>query len=232
MVNLNKIISLLPAAIQQAWSPFCEPVNLKLGQILAEPGRAQSHLYFPLTAIVSWVHVLQNGASTEVTVIGPEGVVGMHLLMGAVQTPNRAIAQKSGSVLRIPLSVVLPSFNQDNDVQKVFLRYAQTLITQVSQSSVCHQHHSLEQQFCRMLLLTLDRQNSNTIVMTHELLASLLGVRREGVTQAAHRLMGEKILHYSRGNITVLDRAALETRACECYGVISREYDRFLNALV
>ncbi len=228
MVNLNKIISLLPAEIRENWTPLLEQVDLKLGQVLIEPGRAQGYLYFPQTAIVSWVHVLQNGASTEVTVIGREGVIGMYLLMGAAQTDDRAIVQRAGSALRIRLSVVLNHFNQGKDVQKVFLRYAQTLITQMSQGSVCHRHHNLEQQLCRMLLLTLDRQDNNTIAMTHELLASLLGVRREGVTQAAHHLMGEKILHYTRGHITVLDRAALEARACECYGVISQECERFM----
>ncbi|WP_233252856.1 Crp/Fnr family transcriptional regulator [Limnohabitans sp. T6-20] len=178
---------------------------------------------------MSWVHILENGASTEIAITGREGMVGIYLLMGAAQTNNRAIVQKAGSAMRIRLSVVLNSFNQGNAVQKVSLHYAQTLMNQISQVSVCNRHHTLEQQLCRMLLLTLDRQDSQTIVLTQELMASLLGVRREGVTHAAHRLMNQNILHYSRGNITVLDRKALEKRACECYSVISREYDRFSN---
>lgn len=228
-LNTNKIIGFLSDSAFEEWAPYFEPVDLALGQVLFEPGRIIGHLYFPLTAIVSWVHVLENGASTEIAITGREGVVGIYLLMGAAQTNNRAIVQKAGSAIRIRLSVVLNSFNQGNVVQKVFLRYAQNLMNQVSQVSVCNRHHSLEQQLCRMLLLTLDRQDSNTIVLTHELMASLLGVRREGVTHAAHRLMNQNILHYSRGNITVLNRKALEERACECYNVISREYDRFLN---
>ncbi|PUE08271.1 Crp/Fnr family transcriptional regulator [Limnohabitans sp. T6-20] len=225
----NKIINFLPNPVLEEWSPYFEPVELALGQVLYEPGRIIGHLYFPLTAIVSWVHILENGASTEIAITGREGMVGIYLLMGAAQTNNRAIVQKAGSAMRIRLSVVLNSFNQGNAVQKVSLHYAQTLMNQISQVSVCNRHHTLEQQLCRMLLLTLDRQDSQTIVLTQELMASLLGVRREGVTHAAHRLMNQNILHYSRGNITVLDRKALEKRACECYSVISREYDRFSN---
>ena len=227
--NSNKIINLLSDQIQEEWSPHFEPVELKLGQVLYEPGRAIGHLYFPLTAIVSWVHILESGASSEIAITGREGIVGIYLLMGAAQTNHRAIVQKAGSAIRIRLSVVLNSFNQGNTVQKIFLRYTQTLLNQISQVSVCNRHHSVEQQLCRMLLLTLDRQDSKTIVLTHELMANLLGVRREGVTHAAHRLMNENILHYSRGNITVLDSKALEDRTCECYSVISREYDNFTN---
>lgn len=226
-LNTNKIIDFLSDSILEEWSPYFEPVELALGQVLYEPGRIIGHLYFPVTAIVSWVHVLENGASTEIAITGREGVVGIYLLMGASQTNNRAIVQKAGAAIRIRLSVVLNSFNQGNVVQRVFLRYAQTLMNQISQVSVCNRHHPLEQQLCRMLLLTLDRQDNKTIVLTHELMASMLGVRREGVTHAARRLMNENILHYSRGNITVLDREALEDRSCECYNVISREYDRF-----
>jgi CRP-like cAMP-binding protein len=229
-VHLNKVISFLPPAVVNEWAPHFEHVELKLGQVLYEPGRILGHLYFPLTSIVSWVRILENGASTKVAITGREGVVGIYLLMGAAQTLNRAIVQKAGTALRLRLSVVLGSFNQGNAVQKVFLRYTQTLFNQMAQGSVCHRHHSLEQQLCCMLLLTLDRQDDNTIVLTHELLASLLGVRREGVTQAARRLMKEDLIHYSRGIITVLDRVTLEKRACECYNVINHEYNRFLTA--
>lgn len=228
-INLNKIISFLPSAVVTEWAPHFEHVDLKLGQVLYEPGRILGHLYFPLTAIVSWVRILENGASTKVAITGREGVVGIYLLMGAAQTLNRAIVQKAGSALRLRLSVVLNSFNQGNAVQNILLRYTQTLFNQMAQGSVCHRHHSLEQQLCCMLLLTLDRQDDNTIVLTHELLASLLGVRREGVTQAAHRLMKQNLISYSRGNITVHDRVALEKRSCECYSVINNEYRRFLT---
>lgn len=228
-INLNKIISFLPSAVVTEWAPHFEHVDLKLGQVLYEPGRILGHLYFPLTAIVSWVRILENGASTKVAITGREGVVGIYLLMGAAQTLNRAIVQKAGSALRLRLSVVLNSFNQGNAVQNILLRYTQTLFNQMAQGSVCHRHHSLEQQLCCMLLLTLDRQDDNTIVLTHELLASLLGVRREGVTQAAHRLMKQNLISYSRGNITVHDRVALEKRSCECYNVINNEYRRFLT---
>lgn len=226
-INTNKIIDLVSNSMQAEWAPHFEPVELKLGQVLYEPGQVVGYLYFPLTAIVSWVHILENGASTEIAITGREGVAGIYLLMGAAQTNNRAIVQKAGSAIRIRLSVVLNSFNQGHSVQKIFLRYTYTLMNQISQVSVCNRHHTLEQQLCRMLLLTLDRQDNQTIVLTQELMASLLGVRREGVTHAAHRLMNENILHYSRGNVTVLDRKALENRTCECYSVISREYDDF-----
>lgn len=228
-IHLNKIISFLPSAVVTEWAPHFEHVDLKLGQVLYEPGRILGHLYFPLTAIVSWVRILENGASTKVAITGREGVVGIYLLMGAAQTLNRAIVQKAGSAIRLRLSVVLGSFNQGNAVQNILLRYTQTLFNQMAQGSVCHRHHSLEQQLCCMLLLTLDRQDDNTIVLTHELLASLLGVRREGVTQAAHRLMKQNLISYSRGNITVHDRVALEKRSCECYNVINNEYRRFLT---
>lgn len=229
-VHANQIISFLPPDVVTEWAPHFEHVELKLGQVLYEPGRVLGHLYFPLTAIVSWVRILENGASTKVAITGREGLVGIYLLMGAAQTLNRAIVQKAGAALRLRLSVVLGSFNQGNAVQRVLLRYTQTLFNQMAQGSVCHRHHSLEQQLCCMLLLTLDRQDDNTIVLTHELLASLLGVRREGVTQAARRLTKQNLISYSRGNITVHDRVALERRSCECYSVINDGYNRCLTA--
>jgi len=228
-INLNKIISFLSPAVIREWAPHFEQVELKLGQVLYEPGRVLGHLYFPLTSIVSWVRILENGAATKVAITGREGVVGIYLLMGAEQTLNRAIVQKAGSALRMRLSAVLNNFHHGNEVQRIFLRYTQTLFNQMAQGSVCHRHHSLEQQLCCMLLLTLDRQDSNTIALTHELLASLLGVRREGVTQAAHRLMKQNFIRYSRGNITVLNRTALEQRSCECYSAINNEYNRLLS---
>ena len=225
--HLNQLISLLPSHIVAEWTPHFEHVELKLGQVLFEPGRVLSHLYFPLTAIVSWVRILENGTSTKVAITGREGVVGIYLLMGAAQTLNRAIVQKAGSALRLRLSVVLGSFNEGSAVQKVLLQYTQTLFNQMAQGTVCQRHHTLEQQLCCMLLLTLDRQDSRTIVLTHELIASLLGVRREGVTQAARRLMKENIIRYRRGVITVIDRESLEKRSCECYCAMQAEYSSF-----
>lgn len=227
--DLNQIISFLPEVIHEEWAPHFEPTDLEVGQILYEPGRALKHLYFPLTTIVSWVHVLENGSSSDVAIIGREGVIGIYLLMGASQTYNSAVVLKAGSAIRINLSVVLNSFNQGTAVQKVFLRFTQNLITQVSQGAVCHRHHSLEQQLCRMLLMILDRQDGNDITMTHESMAKFLGVRREGVTQAARRLMEENTISYTRGHVVVLDRKSLEKRSCECYNIIKNDHDNCLQ---
>jgi CRP-like cAMP-binding protein len=229
-IRLNKIIALLPPSVVNEWTPHFEHVELKQGQVLYAPGGVLRHLYFPLTAIVSWVRILENGATTKVAMVGREGVVGLYLLLGAVQTLNCAMVQKAGSAIRLQLGDVLTHFNHGDEVQKIFLRYTQTLFNQMAQGSVCHRHHALEQQLCCMLLFTLDRQDSNTIALTHERLANLLGVRREGVTQAAHRLMQQNAIRYSRGNITVLNRQALEEQSCECYNVINDEYQRFLSA--
>ena len=227
--RLNKIIDLLPSDIFKEWSPHLEWVDLKQGQVLHEPGRIVSHLHFPLTAIVSWIRLLENGDATQVAMTGKEGVIGVYLLMGAAHTRNRAVVQKAGTALRLRLSVVLGSFNQGNPVQQLFLRYTQTLITQMSQGAVCHRHHTLERQLCSMLLLMLDRQDDDSIGLTHESMANLLGVRREGVTQAAKRLMNDGILSYSRGRITVLNQTALAERACECHSVIRDEERRLLT---
>ena len=224
----NRIISFLPPAILQEWMPHFEEVNLKSGQVLYEPGSALGYLYFPLTAIVYGVHTLGSGDSTKIAITGREGVVGVYLLMGAAKSKNQAIVHKAGTAVRLRLSVLLHHFNQGNAVQKIFLRYAQTLFTQMAQSAVCHMHHSLEQQLSRMLLQTLDRQDELAIMETHESMADLLGVRREAVSQAARRLMNENVITYSRGHITVLDRAALERRTCECYAVINDEYRNFI----
>ena len=182
--KLNRIIDLLPSDIFKEWEPHLELVDLKQGQVLHEPGRLVSHLHFPLTAIVSWIRILANGDATQVAMTGKEGVVGIYLLMGAAHTHNRGVVQKAGTALRLRISVVLGSFNQGNPVQQLFLRYTQTLLTQIAQGSVCHRHHALEQQLCSMLLLMLDRQEGDSISLTHEAIANLLGVRREGVTQA------------------------------------------------
>ena len=200
-----------------------------MGAVLYEPGSTLSHIYFPTTAIASWVYVLENGASTEIAMTGREGVVGMYMLMGGGKSHNQAIVQTSGQLIRIPLSVVIKSFNQGHEVQSIFWLFTRALITQMAQIAVCHRHHTLDQQLCRMLLLTLQRIDGDTIMMTHEGIANLLGVRREGVTIAAKKLMHEGSISYIRGRITVHDRSALERRSCECYDVIRQEYKRLLQ---
>ena len=180
LIHINKILSQLPPAVVQAWQPHFESVNLEPGQILCEPGRPLGHLYFPLTAIVSWIYVLENGSTTEVAMTGREGVVGIYLLMGDTHTNNRALVQKGGSAIRIKLHVVLDSMLAGHPVQALFLRYVRAFISHMTQVSVCHRHHTLEQQLSCMFLLTLDRQDDNDMAMTHEMLANLLGVRREG----------------------------------------------------
>ena len=222
----NHILASLPESVFQTWEPFFEFVELPLGQVICEQGGTLSHIYFPTSCIVSWVHLLENGASTEISMTGREGLVGLYQIMGARQTTNRALVQTGGSAVRLRLNAVLASFQQDMRVQQIILGFAQALITQMAQVSVCRQHHSLEEQLCRMLLFTLDRQDRPTIFLTQELMANLLGVRREGVTLAASRLMKDGVIDYARGRITVNDRAALQTRTCECYDVVQHAYER------
>lgn len=224
----NNILNLLPETTYTAWAPYFETVDLPMGKVIYEPGSILSHMYFPTTAIVSWVYVLENGASTEIAMTGREGVVGMYMLMGGGKSHNQAMVQTAGQAIRVPVKLVMDTFNQGHQVQSIFWLFTRALITQMAQIAVCHRHHSLDLQLSRMLLLTLDRMDDNTIVMTHEVIASLLGVRREGVTMAAKKLMQEGIICYARGRITILNRPALEQRACECYGVIRQEYERLL----
>ena len=224
----NNILNLLPEATYTAWAPYFETVELPMGKVIYEPGSILSHMYFPTTAIVSWVYVLENGASTEIAMTGREGVVGMYMLMGGGKSHNQAIVQTAGQAIRIPVKLVMDTFSQGHQVQSIFWLFTRGLITQMAQIAVCHRHHTVDQQLSRMLLLTLDRMDDNTIVMTHEVIASLLGVRREGVTMAAKKLMDEGIIRYARGRITIQNRTALEQRACECYGVIRQEYARLL----
>ena len=225
----NHILSLLPEVTVNTWASHFETVDLHMGKVLYEPGNILSHMYFPTTAIVSWIYVLENGATTEIAMTGREGVVGMYMLMGGGKSHNQAIVQTAGQAIRVPVKLVMDTFSQGHQVQSIFWLFTRALITQMAQIAVCHRHHTLDQQLCRMLLLTLNRIDGDTIVMTHEVIASLLGVRREGVTLAAKKLMLEGIISYVRGRITVLDRRALELRACECYNVISQEYERLLN---
>jgi CRP-like cAMP-binding protein len=203
---------------------------MPLGKVLYESGGMMTHLYFPTTSIVSLLYVLENGASAEIAIVGNEGVVGVSLFMGGGSTPSRAVVQSAGEGLRLKASALMKEFDCDGPVQHLLLRYTQALITQMSQTAVCNRHHSVDQQLCRWLLLSLDRLASNQLVMTQSLIADMLGVRREGVTEAAGHLHRAKLIDYQRGRITVLDREALERRSCECYAVVKKEYDRLLPA--
>jgi CRP-like cAMP-binding protein len=203
-------------------------VQLPLGEVLYEPGATLSHVYFPTTSIVSLLYVMEDGASAEIAVVGNEGIVGISLFMGGESTPSRAVVQSAGQCLRLKARVLKVEFNRAGPVLHLLLRYTQALITQMSQTAVCNRLHSLDQQLCRWLLLSLDRLQGDELVMTQELIANMLGVRRVGVTEAALRLQHAGLIRYVRGHITVLDRAGLRKRTCECYAVVKREYDRLL----
>lgn len=223
----NHLIASLPDAEWRRWQPQLEPVDLKLAQVLYESNATMSHIYFPTTAIVSLLYVLENGASAEIAVVGNEGVVGISLFMGGESTPSRAVVQSAGKGFRLSSAMIKDEFGRP-PVLHLMLRYTQALITQMAQTAVCNRHHSLDQQLCRWLLLSLDRLGGNDLVMTQELIANMLGVRREGVTEAALKLQKAGLIRYARGHITVLDRRAVEDRTCECYAVVKREYDRLL----
>jgi len=208
--------------------PFLEPVKLPLGMALYESGGVQGHVYFPTSGIVSLLYVLENGSSAEIAVIGCEGLVGIALFMGGETTPSRAVVQSAGSGYRIKAAALKTRFEAGGGLQFLLLRFTQALITQMTQTAVCNRHHAVDQQLCRWLLLSLDRLPANELVMTQELIANMLGVRREGVTEAAGKLQDAGLIEYSRGRITVLDRPQLEARVCECYTVVKKEYDRLL----
>ena len=224
----NDLLAVLPAADYERLVPHLELVPLPLGWAVYESGDAQGYLYFPTTSIVSLLYVMADGSSAEIAVVGNEGVVGVALLMGGASTPSRAVVQSSGYGFRFRASALKAEFGHGENLQHVLLRYTQALITQMAQTAVCNRHHSVEQQLCRWLLLSIDRLSSNELTMTQELIANMLGVRREGVTEAAGRLQAAGLIHYSRGKISVLDRPKLEARVCECYAVVKREYDRLL----
>ena len=225
----NHLLAALPNAEWKRWLPQLELVEMPLGQVLYESGATLSHVYFPTTAIVSLLYVMENGSSAEIAVVGNEGIVGIALFMGGESTPSRAVVQSAGKGFRLPAQMIKTEFTLA-PVLHLLLRYTQALITQMSQTAVCNRHHSLDQQLCRWLLLSLDRLEGSELVMTQELIASMLGVRREGVTEAALQLQAAKLIRYSRGRINVLDRPGLEKRSCECYGVVKKEYDRLLPA--
>lgn len=227
----NTLLAALPDAEWERWEPHLERVEMPLGKVLYESGIRLSHVYFPVTSIVSLLYVMENGASAEIAVVGKEGLVGVSLFMGGESTTSRAVVQSAGMGYRLKSQLLMLEFNRAGPVLHLLLRYTQALITQMAQTSVCNRYHSLDQQLCRWLLLSLDRLSTNELVMTQELIASMLGVRREGVTEAAGRLQQCGLISYRRGHITVLDRAGLEQRTCECYAVVKAEYDRLLPAI-
>ena len=225
----NLLLAALPVADFRRLQPHLEPIALPLGLALYESGDRQAYVYFVTEGIVSLLYVMENGASAEIAVAGNEGLVGVSLFMGGGSTPSRAIVQSAGHAYRLGAEILKREFDRGGPLQHLLLRYTQALITQMAQTAVCNRHHSLEQQLCRWLLLSLDRLPSNDLRMTQELIANMLGVRREGVTEAAGRLQSAGLIRYQRGQITVLDRPGMERRVCECYGVVKRECDRLLN---
>jgi CRP-like cAMP-binding protein len=226
--NQNHLLAALPAAEFEPLAALLERVPLALGEVLYEPGEQLQHAYFPTTAIVSLHYVMASGASAESAGVGNEGIVGIALFMGGNTTPSSAVVQTAGHAYRLERSKLLQEFNRAGAMQRLLLRYTQALITQMMQAAACNRHHSIEQQLCRWLLLTLDRLPSNELVMTQELVASMLGVRREGITEAAGKLQRAGLISYRRGHIAVLDRAGLERHACECYAVVKKELSRLL----
>ena len=224
----NYLLAALPPGDFERLCPQLELVPMPLGDALYEPGGKLQHVYFPTTSIVSLLYVLENGASAEIAIVGNEGILGVSIFMGGETTPSRAVVQSAGHGFRLRASVLRKEFERGGALQHLLLRFTQALITQMTQTAVCNRHHSVDQQLCRWLLLSIDRLPDNQLSMTQELIANMLGVRREGVTEAAGKLQADGLIEYSRGKITVLDRERLETRVCECYAVVKREYDRLL----
>ncbi len=224
----NHLFDALPDADLARLLPLLERVPLVLGEVLYESGEQLRHVYFPVDAIVSLLYVMEDGASAEIAIVGNEGVVGISLFMGGETTPSRAIVQSAGHAYRLQGQLLKDEFYRAGPMQHLLLRYTQALLTQMSQTAVCNRHHSLDQQLCRWLLLSLDRLQSSELTMTQELIANMLGVRREGVTEAAGKLQNAGLIKYSRGKIQVLDRPGLEARVCECYAVVKKEFDRLL----
>jgi len=224
----NHLLAALPAEDYQRLAPHLEFEALKLGAVLYEPGRAMRYVYFPTTAIVSMLYVMEDGASAEIAIVGNEGILGISLFMGGETTPSRAVVQSAGYGYRMRAHLLKSEFERYGPLMHLLLRYTQALITQMAQTAVCNRHHSVDQQLCRWLLLSLDRLASNELTMTQELIANMLGVRREGVTEAAGKLQDAGLVEYRRGRITVLDRPRLQARSCECYQVVKREFDRLL----
>jgi CRP-like cAMP-binding protein len=228
----NHLLRALPVGEAERMLPQLELVAMPLGKVLYESGSRLRHVYFPTTSIVSLLYVMEDGASAEIAVVGHEGLVGVALFMGGETTPSRALVQSAGYAYRLKGQVLKDEFTRAAALQHLLLRYTQALLTQMAQTAVCNRHHSVDQQLCRWLLLSLDRLPSNKLTMTQELIANMLGVRREGVTEAAGKLQAAGLIHYSRGQITVLDRPRLEAQACECYQVVKKEFDRLLPDVI
>ena len=226
--RLNHLLAALPPEDYARLLPHLERIAMPLGWVVYEPGSHMNYIYFPTTCIVSLLYVMENGASAEIAITGNEGLVGIALFMGGGSTPNRAVVQSAGEGYRMNSGVLKEEFSRGGALQHLALRYTQSLITQMAQTAVCNRHHSVDQQLCRWLLVSMDRLPGNELKMTQELIANMLGVRREGVTAAAGKLQDAGLIHYSRGRITILDRAGLEKRACECYSVVKTELDRLL----
>ena len=224
----NYLLAALPAEQQGRLRPDLERVTLALGQVLYESGDNLQYVYFPIDSIVSLLYVMENGSSAEISVVGNEGLVGISVFMGGASTPSRAVVQSAGVAYRLSSARLKTEFNFHGPLMELLLRYTQSLITQMAQTAVCNRHHSIDQQLCRWLLLSLDRIPTDCLVMTQELIANMLGVRREGVTEAAGKLQKLGVIEYSRGRIRVLDRAHLEQLSCECYAVVKNEVDRLL----
>lgn len=225
----NHLLAALPDGELAHFASHLELVPLAAGEVLYESGGPLAHVYFPTTAIVSLLYVLENGAMAEIAMVGNEGILGISLFMGGETTPSRAVVQRTGHGFRLRADLIKQEFNRAGPLLRLLLRYTQALITQMMQTAVCNRHHSVDQQLCRWLLLSLDRMSTHSLTMTQEVIANLLGVRREGVTEAAGRLQREGLIQYSRGHIEVLDRPGLERAACECYGVVKLEFDRLLS---
>jgi CRP-like cAMP-binding protein len=225
----NRLLAAFPSAEYARLAPALELVPMPLGQVLCESGGQLRHVYFPTTSIVSLLYVLEDGASAEIAVVGNEGILGISLFMGGETTPSRAVVRSAGHGYRLKAELLQREFGRAGPVLRLLLRYTQALITQMTQTAVCNRHHSVEQQLCRALLLSLDRLSGDSLTMTQELIANMLGVRREGVTEAAGNLQRAGLIRYSRGHIDVLDRPGLEKAVCECYRVVKVEFDRLLS---
>ena len=230
ILKQNHVLAAIPADALKRLSSHLQLVDIPLAHVLYESGVTMTDMYFPTTAIISLLYETENGSSAEIAVVGNEGLVGVSLFMGGESTPSRAVVQCAGQGFKIQAQIMKDEFNKAGPVMHLLLRYTQALITQMAQTAVCNRHHSLDQQLCRWLLLSLDRSQGTDLVMTHALISSMLGVRREGVTEAAMQLQAAGIIRYVRGKISVLDRLALERRSCECYAVVKKEYDRLLPA--
>jgi CRP-like cAMP-binding protein len=225
----NHLLAAFPRLEYDRIAAGLELVPMPLGTVLSESGRTMQYLYFPTTCIVSLLYVLEDGCSAEIAVVGNEGVVGISLFMGGGSTSSRAVVRGGGHAYRLKANLLMQEFEHGGPVQRLLLRYTQALITQMTQTAVCNRHHSVEQQLCRTLLLTLERLNGTSLTLTHELIAGVLGVRREGISEAAGNLQRAGLIRYSRGHIEVLDRAGLQATACECYRVVKLEFDRLLS---